>query len=245
MPALFRCVHNYRRAAVALYVGMATRMLPIVQAEFVSELAWKTAPSAGHAIRVHQGIFRNNLKFLGPVNVDFLEENRLGTCGSGLHRFGRCFSPKILDETSSPSVRKCENRQVSLNRIQRTCPLGLFLVACLIAVSSVALFGSKSQDAARVGGVLFRDKGCAYCHGDTAQGTHRAPSLADTRTKLKAAQIATQIENGGQKMPSFKDSLSQDEVAKLVAFLRAKHKPFAPPASTPAQVPGSVSNPVQ
>jgi mono/diheme cytochrome c family protein len=121
----------------------------------------------------------------------------------------------------------------------------LFLVACVIGVSSVALYGSKSQDAARAGGLLFRDKGCAYCHGDRAQGTNKAPSLADTRRELKAAQIASQIEDGGQKMPSFKDSLSQDEVAQLVAFLRAKHKPFAPPASTPAQVPGSVSNPVQ
>ena len=85
----------------------------------------------------------------------------------------------------------------------------------------------KEQEAA--GAVLFRDKGCAYCHGKSTEGTHKGPSLLDVRKHLKADQIANQIKEGGQKMPAFKESLSDDEVTNLVAWLRAKHRPVAPP----------------
>jgi len=95
------------------------------------------------------------------------------------------------------------------------------------------------------GATLFRDKGCAYCHGATAQGTQKGPSLATVRKRLKAAQIVSQIENGGQKMPSFEDSLSKDEVAELVAFLRAKHRPAPAPTAPQQQTSSSVSNPTQ
>ncbi|HEX4320320.1 MAG TPA: cytochrome c [Acidobacteriaceae bacterium] len=95
-------------------------------------------------------------------------------------------------------------------------------------------FAGGSKAAEQAGAVLFRDKGCTYCHGAAAQGTPKGPSLANVRKKLKAPQIATQIEDGGQKMPSFRDSLSDPEVAQLVAYLRAKHRPVPPPAQTPA-----------
>jgi mono/diheme cytochrome c family protein len=108
------------------------------------------------------------------------------------------------------------------------------LVSTLALVSSIALpapavFAAQSKAAEAAGAVLFRDKGCAYCHGAAAQGTQKGPSLATVRKRLKPAQVAAQIENGGQKMPSFEDSLSKDEVAQLVAYLRAKHRPVAPP----------------
>jgi mono/diheme cytochrome c family protein len=57
---------------------------------------------------------------------------------------------------------------------------------------------------------------------------------------MKPEQIADQIQNGGKKMPSFKESVSKDEVDQLVAYLRAKNRPVAP-AATPA----IVSNPAQ
>jgi mono/diheme cytochrome c family protein len=62
---------------------------------------------------------------------------------------------------------------------------------------------------------------------------------------MKPAQIAGQIENGGQKMPSFQDSLSKDEMAQLIAFLRAKHRPAPAPAPTSTQTSAPVSNPGQ
>jgi mono/diheme cytochrome c family protein len=113
----------------------------------------------------------------------------------------------------------------------------LLLLTSQLIVPPAQASSNKEKEAA--GATLFRDKGCAYCHGATAQGTQKGPSLANVRQTLKPAQIADQIVNGGQKMPSFQDSLSTDEVAQLVAYLRAKHRPApAPlPAPTPAPAP--------
>jgi mono/diheme cytochrome c family protein len=120
-------------------------------------------------------------------------------------------------------MEKCENRSVSLPGIRL---FGLLLLTASFAASSNDLYAAKAAE--KAGAVLFRDKGCAYCHGATAQGTPKGPSLA---------QVAAQIENGGQKMPSFSDSLTHDQVAQLVAWLCAKHRPLAPPVSVPAQTP--------
>jgi mono/diheme cytochrome c family protein len=129
-------------------------------------------------------------------------------------------------------MEKCENRSVSLPGIRL---FGLLLLTASFAASSNDLYAAKAAE--KAGAVLFRDKGCAYCHGATAQGTPKGPSLANVRKTMKPAQVAAQIENGGQKMPSFSDSLTHDQVAQLVAWLCAKHRPLAPPVSVPAQTP--------
>jgi mono/diheme cytochrome c family protein len=120
--------------------------------------------------------------------------------------------------------------------------LGVLLV--LLPLANLAQALSK-KEAEQAGAALFRDKGCAYCHGAAAQGTQKGPSLANVRQKLKASQIADQIENGGQKMPSFKEAVSNEEVAELVAYLRAKHRPVPAPIPAPAQTPAPVINPGQ
>jgi len=88
----------------------------------------------------------------------------------------------------------------------------------------------------KAGAVLFRDKGCAHCHGAGGVGTKKAPALTGLRTnKLwPPDKITNQIMNGGQKMPPFADSLTDPEIAQLVAYLRAKDRPVPPPAA-PAQ----------
>jgi mono/diheme cytochrome c family protein len=108
------------------------------------------------------------------------------------------------------------------------------IVSCIVLPCCTA-FASGSKAAEAAGAVLFRDKGCAYCHGAAAQGTQKGPSLANVRKSLKPAQVTAQIENGGQKMPSFGDSLSKDEVARLVAYLRAKRRPVPPPIAPKPQ----------
>jgi mono/diheme cytochrome c family protein len=132
---------------------------------------------------------------------------------------------------------------VSLFEIRPFRQLGILLLIIAIAAPAESLFAANTKAAEAAGATLFRDKGCAYCHGATAQGTPKGPSLANVRKTMKAAQISAQIENGGQKMPSFSDSLSHDEVAQLVAFLRAKHRPASTPP--PAQTSSPVSNPGQ
>jgi mono/diheme cytochrome c family protein len=89
---------------------------------------------------------------------------------------------------------------------------------------------------------LFRDKGCAYCHGPGGVGTKKAPSLVNIRENKTwpPEQMTEQILNGGDKMPPFRDSLSDEEIAKLIVYLRAKHRPVPPPLpndATPAPPP--------
>lgn len=80
--------------------------------------------------------------------------------------------------------------------------------------------------------MLFRDTGCTYCHGADLKGTKKAPALEDVaRDKVwTPAKMTDQILNGGQKMPPFRDSLSDEQIADLVAFLRAKKRPAIPAA---------------
>jgi len=120
-----------------------------------------------------------------------------------------------------------------------TYRFGFFIILTLFTTASPpanALLGSKNKDAEKVGAVIFRDKGCAFCHGVGGIGGKKAPPLTEL-PKDKSwppEKITDQILNGGQKMPPFRESLSDDEVAQLVAYLRAKKKPVPPPTSAPA-----------
>jgi len=110
----------------------------------------------------------------------------------------------------------------------------IFVFAALaVTPSHAAPKATKADEEA--GAVLFRDKGCAYCHGVGGTGGKKAPALTNLRTdKLwPPEKITTQILNGGQKMPPFSDSLTDAEIAQLVAYLRAKNRPVPPPAPAP------------
>ena len=98
--------------------------------------------------------------------------------------------------------------------------------------SAYGLFASGTISSEEAGAILFRDKGCTHCHGDGGIGTKKAPPLIGLRNnKLwTPAKITDQILNGGQKMPPFSDSVTDEEAAQLVAYLRAKHRPVPPPA---------------
>jgi mono/diheme cytochrome c family protein len=104
----------------------------------------------------------------------------------------------------------------------------------LIFIPTIPAFAASKNDDAKAGAVLFRDKGCAYCHGVGGVGTKKAPDLTGL-PKGKSwtnDKIAHQILNGGQKMPPFRDSVSDEEVGQLIAYLRAKNKPVPPPEET-------------
>ncbi len=102
---------------------------------------------------------------------------------------------------------------------------------------------AKTQAAEQAGAALFRDKGCAFCHGPGGEGTKKAPSLVDIRKDKAwpAARMTTQILNGGQKMPPFRESLDDNQIADLVAYLRAKHRPEPPAAPAAASAPSSTN----
>lgn len=111
-------------------------------------------------------------------------------------------------------------------------PLQLAILI-LATLPAHALFGSRTKAAEQVGALLFRDKGCVHCHGAGGAGGKKGPDLTGLRKdKLwTPAKITGQILNGGRKMPSFRDSLTDEEVTQLIAYLRAKHRPVPPPAN--------------
>lgn len=116
----------------------------------------------------------------------------------------------------------------------------LALAAFLSAAPSRAFGGSKTEADEKAGAALFVDKGCTFCHGVGGVGTGKAPSLVDLRKNKAwpAEKIKNQIMNGGQKMPPFADSVTDQEVSQLIAYLLAKHRPVPPEAASvppPAQ----------
>jgi mono/diheme cytochrome c family protein len=98
---------------------------------------------------------------------------------------------------------------------------------------------ADTKDAAKGGAVLYRDKGCGFCHGPALQGTKKAPALANIRSDKTwpPKKITDQILNGGKKMPPFRDALSDEEIQQLVIYLRAKDRPTPPPTDTAATPP--------
>ncbi len=111
----------------------------------------------------------------------------------------------------------------------------------LAAPPAHAWWGSKRKAEQKAGAILFRDKGCAHCHGAGAVGGKKAPALTTLPKDKKwtPAKISDQILNGGQKMPPFADSLTDQQVAQIVAYLRARRKPVVPPSGGPATVPAA------
>jgi mono/diheme cytochrome c family protein len=107
------------------------------------------------------------------------------------------------------------------------------VIAALAAIPSFAASSSNGKAAELAGAELFRKLDCAHCHGEGGIGTKKAPSLVEIRKNKEwtPARITSQILNGGQKMPPFSDSLTDEEIAQLVAYLRAKHRPILPPLS--------------
>ncbi len=102
----------------------------------------------------------------------------------------------------------------------------------MLVAGGAARAQSALESDAMAGAVLFRDKGCAQCHGKGGVGTDKAPSLVNLwQDKVWTGEkITNQILNGGQKMPPFADSLTDPEIAQIVAYLRSKTKPVPPPA---------------
>jgi mono/diheme cytochrome c family protein len=114
-----------------------------------------------------------------------------------------------------------------------------------VALSPVAMAGASHPTKAdeQAGALLFRQQDCAHCHGPEGIGGKKAPPLTNLhKNKVWTSEkITHQILNGGQKMPPFGDSLTDPQIAQLVAYLTAKHKPTPPPLppSAPALAPAT------
>src|ERR1700757_4364172 len=110
-------------------------------------------------------------------------------------------------------------------------PLFASILLFVATTAAFAFPGADQKADEQAGALLYRDKGCPQCHGADLAGNKKGPSLADIRNDKAwpPEKITKQITDGGPKMPPFGESLTDQEVAQLVAFLRAKDRP-APPA---------------
>jgi mono/diheme cytochrome c family protein len=107
-----------------------------------------------------------------------------------------------------------------------TILLVLFAGLTLFVVSIVQ--ANPGPDSA-ASSATFRTK-CAMCHGQDGRGSEvgksmNAPDLRSQAVqKLPDAQLAQIISNGKGGMPSFKNSLSKDQIHSLVAHIRSLHQ---------------------
>jgi mono/diheme cytochrome c family protein len=104
-----------------------------------------------------------------------------------------------------------------------TILLVLFFGLTLFVVSIVR--ADRGPDSA-ASSATFRTK-CAMCHGPDGSGSEvgKSMNVPDLRSpavqKLPDAQLAQIISDGKGGMPSFKNSLSEDQVHSLVAHIRS------------------------
>jgi mono/diheme cytochrome c family protein len=102
----------------------------------------------------------------------------------------------------------------------------LFVGLTLFVVSIVR--ASPGPDSA-ASSATFRTK-CATCHGQDGGGSEvgKSMNVPDLRSqavqKLPDAELAQIISNGKGGMPSFKNSLKEDQIRSQVAHIRSLHQ---------------------
>ena len=103
--------------------------------------------------------------------------------------------------------------------------LAFFVGLTLFVVSIVQ---AKPGPDSAASSATFRTK-CAMCHGPDGSGSAvgKSMNVPDLRSpevqKVPDAQLAQIISDGKGGMPSFKGSLSEDQVHSLVAYVRSLH----------------------
>ncbi len=117
----------------------------------------------------------------------------------------------------------------------------VFFTGLLFFLIPSQAHSADPKSSEQAGALLFRDKGCSFCHGVGGIGTKKGPALIAIRNDKAwpPEKITKQILDGGQKMPPFRESLEDSEVAQIVAYLRAKVRPEPPPSTTPAPAPAN------
>jgi len=103
----------------------------------------------------------------------------------------------------------------------------MFFVGLTFFVVSIVR-ADPGPDNAAVGGT-FRTK-CAMCHGQDGGGSEvgKSMNVPDLRApevqKLPDTELAQIISNGKGGMPSFKNSLTEQQIQGLVAHIRSLHQ---------------------
>jgi mono/diheme cytochrome c family protein len=59
---------------------------------------------------------------------------------------------------------------------------------------------------------------CMPCHGD-GNGGHNGPSLTDSKITKDPSAVANKVTEGGKVMPSFKGTLSDQQIQDVAAYI--------------------------
>lgn len=108
-----------------------------------------------------------------------------------------------------------------------TIPLTLLVLAALSLPAAGLAKGGKGKDKkAPDGGKLFSSN-CAYCHGNGGRGdgpnaAKLSPAPADlTKIRSGAAEISGVVKNGKGSCPSWRASLSDEEITAVAAWAQS------------------------
>ncbi len=71
---------------------------------------------------------------------------------------------------------------------------------------------------AAAGEAVWADN-CAGCHGLDGSGANGGPNLVGNEQAMDAARVRGQVTNGGGGMPAFKDTLSQEQISNVAAYV--------------------------
>jgi len=74
------------------------------------------------------------------------------------------------------------------------------------------------------GARVFQAKGCLNCHLISGDGGRRGPDLTYIGDTLSESDIVIRIVNGGVNMPAFGNSINQNELTQLTAFLQSRKR---------------------
>ena len=75
-----------------------------------------------------------------------------------------------------------------------------------------------STPCATAGKAVWADN-CAGCHGLAGTGGNGGPSLVDNPNASDPAKVREQVTNGGGGMPAFKDTLTQQQINNVAAYV--------------------------
>ncbi|GJJ05640.1 cytochrome c [Duganella rhizosphaerae] len=108
-------------------------------------------------------------------------------------------------------------------------------MAIIAVLAAGATAPSRAQDAATADGKALFMKNCAACHQASGKGIPGAfPALAGNKfVQGKGADVATVLLKGRGGMPDFSDSLSDQEIATVLSFVRSNWGNQAAPLSEP------------
>lgn len=96
----------------------------------------------------------------------------------------------------------------------------LFVAICLLPVSGIC--GNSGEASDRAAGRKLFEQHCSECHGRTAEGTRRAPSLVRIARRTDPIELENFIKNGDLKagMPSW-SRLTKQRRAQIAIYLKS------------------------